>query len=696
MVRCQWIVLSLTVLGAGLGPCPAKAPEDGGKTAWLKKHAVAVRTIDPQDEDFKDLMPLVEKIGNARVVALGEQSHGDGAAFLAKHRLVRFLHQKMGFDVLAWESGLFDCREMDAALLSGTSLQGAVLKGLFPIWGQSQQVQPVLAYATAGAPTGRRLEMAGFDCQFSSIGATRRYLEAVEDFFDRASGMSLKDRERERLAWLLKQLDEREPGGKATQLLAARRVVQGLIDRIDGEKKSLGRVHSTREMQFMKRTLANLLIYDDVRRQPKQVGPSATNLRDKAMGENLVWLAREFYPDRKIIVWAASFHLLRNAPAVQWLKGGARYAKTVPMGGVAHKALGRDYYSVMFTASDGQAGRLSSEPFKLPAAPRGSLEHLLEQTGRTYAFLDFRSLPEGGEWLTRELAARPLGYTPMKANWTRAFDAVFYTRTMFPSSMDARLPAGVLTARPDPARAKVARALEEYRKTLIGYNLDFDSIVPPKVAGSRPWTGYDARRLARYPTADAWPDVLGHVDSNPASFTLIHAKTRGTRLRSGALAFTGPLADKLTLESSATVLCLGGVTGEGAVTAKGYTSVVCHGTLGGTLFFDSYATALVKGDVTGQLTAKSYLNCVVTGKFSGKLCTKSYAMVYLLGGFSGEVEMGPSRLYIAGRTTRADLARIKSTNKGWSTVYLEESDLPAGRHQVGGLDVTVAKNVQKP
>ena len=27
---------------------------------WLKKHAVAVRTIDPKDDDFADLMPLVE------------------------------------------------------------------------------------------------------------------------------------------------------------------------------------------------------------------------------------------------------------------------------------------------------------------------------------------------------------------------------------------------------------------------------------------------------------------------------------------------------------------------------------------------------------------------------------------------------------------------------------------------------------
>lgn len=72
-----------------------------------------------EDEDFSDLMPLKALIGSARVVALGEQSHGDGSTFKAKCRLVRFLHQEMNFDVLAWESGLFDCRRVDEMFAKG-------------------------------------------------------------------------------------------------------------------------------------------------------------------------------------------------------------------------------------------------------------------------------------------------------------------------------------------------------------------------------------------------------------------------------------------------------------------------------------------------------------------------------------------------------------------------------------------------
>src|SRR5688572_14029768 len=77
--------------------------ERHSRVAWLKEHAIGLKSIDPGDEDFSDLEPLRKAIGAARIVQLGEQSHGDGATFHAKARLIKFLHQKMGFDVLAME-----------------------------------------------------------------------------------------------------------------------------------------------------------------------------------------------------------------------------------------------------------------------------------------------------------------------------------------------------------------------------------------------------------------------------------------------------------------------------------------------------------------------------------------------------------------------------------------------------------------
>ena len=54
----------------------------------------AVSTIDPADPDLADLAFLKQQIGAARVVFLGELTHGEGNVFEAKTRLVRYLQQQ--------------------------------------------------------------------------------------------------------------------------------------------------------------------------------------------------------------------------------------------------------------------------------------------------------------------------------------------------------------------------------------------------------------------------------------------------------------------------------------------------------------------------------------------------------------------------------------------------------------------------
>lgn len=70
---------------------------------WLKSHVAPIRSLAFDDTDFADLEPIGRAIGDARVVALGEESHGDGTAFRTKARIARYLHEKLGFDVIAFE-----------------------------------------------------------------------------------------------------------------------------------------------------------------------------------------------------------------------------------------------------------------------------------------------------------------------------------------------------------------------------------------------------------------------------------------------------------------------------------------------------------------------------------------------------------------------------------------------------------------
>ena len=116
----------------------------GDKIADLQKHVIPLDTIDVSAESFSDLTPLREHIGDRRIVVLGEPTHGDGTAFRAKGRLVKFLHQEMNFGVLAFENGLYDLRLATERASTPDEHVQAARGTLARPWAESKQVRPLL------------------------------------------------------------------------------------------------------------------------------------------------------------------------------------------------------------------------------------------------------------------------------------------------------------------------------------------------------------------------------------------------------------------------------------------------------------------------------------------------------------------------------------------------------------------------
>jgi erythromycin esterase len=424
----------------------AKAPDPkpvNSRVAFLKDAAIPVRTIDPKDEDFSDLTPLIEKIGSARVVLLGEQSHGDGACFQGKSRLIKFLHQKMGFEVLAFESGMFDMRWVDEGMRNGAPLTEVHKRGLFGIWALSAQCQDLLKYALDSNTTENPLEFAGFDSQFSSGEARQEFPRAARAFFEKAGDTFSKDQAKPvaDLSDWIEQLEARAgnpEGRKAKDPKPTQDRVADLIKLIDEKKDVLLRVHSPREVAFMKRCLANQIDYSrQLAFQGEKDMSRGGTIRDTAMGSNLTWLVTEYYSGRKVIVWAASMHNMYNAPEAGLVGSDISYKDTVTMGHVAHGLIGEMMYSIMFIADHGKAGMPWSSPWPVARPPKGSIDALMHETGLPLAFLDLKTAAarDGGAWLKEKQVARPLGYAPCEAVWPDQCDAFFFTDEMKPSTM---------------------------------------------------------------------------------------------------------------------------------------------------------------------------------------------------------------------------------------------------------------------
>jgi pimeloyl-ACP methyl ester carboxylesterase len=160
------------------------------------------------------------------------------------------------------------------------------------------------------------------------------------------------------------------------------------------------------------------------------------------MGKNLVWLAHDVYPKRKIIVWAAAFHLMRNQAQVGMVTIPAKtaaeretvasYESVQTMGNEAWKHLERETYSIFFTAAEGEFQSLTMRKLlKLAPVQPASLEDLLIKAGSENAFFDLRGRGTEGKWLEDRLVARFLGNQDYEADWTKVCDGVVFTRKQF-------------------------------------------------------------------------------------------------------------------------------------------------------------------------------------------------------------------------------------------------------------------------
>lgn len=425
-LRSAFLALGL-ILSAGAA-LHAGAPPEDSRVAWLRKEAVALRSIEPGDEDFSDLEPLRALLAKKRIVVLGEASHGDGTAFLAKSRLVRFLHKELGFDVLAFESGFYDCRKAWQRIEAGDDPATAFSQSVFPIWSRSLQVQSLIAYFAAAARSKKPLELTGFDPQFTGE-MSQRLLDDLKRVAVAAGlpGETWAARIAEPLANLTGGRYEFEELPSAAARAQLGKALDELIVRL---RKAGGdipeRGYWLRFAESTRQFATSSWSIDF--KKPLMEDPAGFAVRDRLMGENLAWLAQHPFAGRKIIVWEASFHAARGVDQIDVPSSPVhmRLFRTFqPMGAVAHKELGDQMYTLATLTYQGHHGMFGrSEEIMPPSA--GSLEDLFHRTGLPYAFLDLSRSGHLPGWLKKPLVARLLGYKDMRARWGRVFDGVLY------------------------------------------------------------------------------------------------------------------------------------------------------------------------------------------------------------------------------------------------------------------------------
>lgn len=383
---------------------------------------VPVRSADPGDTDFADLAALGESIGGARIVMLGEQTHGDGATLLAKTRVLKYLHERHGFDVLAFESGMYDLHAAQNLVEGGEKPSAAMAKAIFPVWADSDQVRPLLAYLDAQAAAGSPLALTGFDFQVSNeLG--RDLPEALQ----RQEGLVDSGGALQRLGDLVGAVLKEGPAAVSGASLQSigRDVATGR------ERLAASDLPDAEYWRQMVASTGRLLVF--LKRLPEGTA-EVFNMRDAQMAANLEWLAETAYPGRKIIAWGATSHFVKDRTVldVKTAQG------MVPMGSLLAQKFGSQVYVLAFTAGGGKSASYARrETIEWGAAPAGSIEDAIGKSGNDFAFLSSQMLSSS---LPGKRTSWMLGFDPIPGLWPQAVDGIFYIRDMQPATYSARSP----------------------------------------------------------------------------------------------------------------------------------------------------------------------------------------------------------------------------------------------------------------
>jgi erythromycin esterase len=381
-------------------------------TAWLQGASVPIYTIDPTGDDFSDLAPLKAAIGDARVVMLGEQTHGDGATFLMKSRLVRFLHEQLGFNVLVFESGLYDCEQ-------ARQQQRPAAACILPVWSESHQMRPLFAYLDANRDT---LTLTGMDIQLTDV-AYEFIASDLSSYLTTLNINTLKTPQGQVfLQWLL-DLSERIPSRPPPNEEA---IFFAVLDELQREIAA----SAAPDAAYWLQVLASTAVYANEMWHFETI-PDGYIQRDVQMGRNVLWLAGERYAGEKLIVWTAGYHAVRNLYTARSLRGEPLvYPTHTTAGDIAHSNLGDDLYVINFTSAAGTYFDLGTQRVQpVPPPQPGSFEAQMAGLGYDTAFIDLRGAAEDTDWV----GTPHWNYDVIQADWSLLMDGIVFIDPMTPS-----------------------------------------------------------------------------------------------------------------------------------------------------------------------------------------------------------------------------------------------------------------------
>ncbi|MGP4099040.1 erythromycin esterase family protein [Nonomuraea sp. KM90] len=401
---------------------------------WLRDHAAPLTHLDPE-APLDDLEPLRDLVGSARVVAIGENSHFITEFSQLRQRILRFLAERCGFTVLAFEYGFSEGFPLDAwAQGEGADDDlSAQLATAIPV-GVEEPLRRLRRHnATAGMP----IRFAGIDIPAAggsllpALAPVADYLRdidpetlpAIEQAMRIAGSFAGASAASAAPAWTRLPTAEQDAlSAILMRLLLRFRAVEVLyVSRGDRHSYdiALRRVEAACHADYGFRAMAGLYA---------GTGWTAdTSARDVYMAGSVLWHLDRSGPGARIVLAAHNAHIQKTPVSFDGHLTG------LPMGQHLHNRLGDDYVALALTSITGRTADMrpdenarfgfAIDDTALQPPEQGSIEAAFADAGLGLSIGDLRRAPREVPGPDRYRIQSAYLHTPI----LDAFDAVLTT-----------------------------------------------------------------------------------------------------------------------------------------------------------------------------------------------------------------------------------------------------------------------------
>jgi protein-L-isoaspartate(D-aspartate) O-methyltransferase len=352
--------------------------------------AIAASCEKFESIDSAELEPLLRRIGDARVVLLGEATHGSSEFYRMRERISRELIERKGFSFIAIEGDWPDAARIDHYVRHAeTPPSEWTAFARFPTWmWRNQEVRNFVDWLrarNADIEADKRVAFHGLDLYslFNSIRSVLNYLEDVDPQTARVA--------RQRYGCLTPwQLDPATYGHAAltrNYQTCEREVVSMLTDLMQ-KRRAYAEHDGERFLDAVQnaRLIANAERYYRI----MYYGSRASwNLRDSHMFETLQTLLNFHGPESKVIVWAHNSHVGDSNATEMATRGEYN------IGHLCRQKFGNAAYSIGFGTDHGTVAAASDwdGPMEVkvvrPSVPE-SYERLCHEAGALRFMLHLR------------------------------------------------------------------------------------------------------------------------------------------------------------------------------------------------------------------------------------------------------------------------------------------------------------------